>query len=116
ELNSLSSTVFSLIKDHIIDSTDIVVLSRKKSLSLTDTLWHANILDDRYFSTSADSLTTEEKKQVETSYQNLIQKENEQFCTALVQLIKNAQISVDSVQIPEGKLNTVIRGIPCTIK
>lgn len=115
ELNSLSSTVFSLIKDHIIDSTDIIMLSRKKSRSLTDTLWHANMLDDRYFSTKADSLTTEEKLKAGQAFVELLSNENQKFCKTIGTLVKKADVAIDSVQIPEGKFNAVIRGTPCVV-
>ncbi len=115
DLNSLSSTLFSVLKDHMIDSTDIVQLNNKKTLIQLDTIWHSHLFTDQYYVTSRDSLSVEERNDINLKFRDQIISENKQFCIDLNKLIKSVNVIKDSVQIPNNNLKVEFRNETCEI-
>ncbi len=116
QLNSLSSTLFGALSDHLIDSTDLVLLNSKKDLNMLDSLWYSNLFSERYFSTSADSLTSTQREEIHAEFMEKIKNDNQQFCTDLNRLITKIQVGIDSVQIPSQVFKVVLREDECTIQ
>ncbi|MEZ5103246.1 MAG: DUF4230 domain-containing protein [Draconibacterium sp.] len=108
--NSMSSTLFGIVRDRMIDSTDIVLMNTKKELQKLDTIWFSKIFSDKYFITSRDSLSPAEKDKLNLEFKEKIENDNQQFCTDFSRLMKAIEITKDSAQISTNNLSTTLRG------
>ena len=104
-LNNMSSNLFGVVSDRLIDSTDIVQLNQRKTLNKMDTLWYSSLFTDKYFNTSRDSLTTEEKNVTDSTFHVQINSDQTQFSNDLNRLISVIEVATDTLQLTSGNMS-----------
>lgn len=98
-LNNYSSLLFTILKDRMIDSTDIVQFDKQLTCNELDTLWYSKIFTSAYFSHSDDSLTQGQRLQADSVYNKTCSGSRADFCNDLKKLANNFRIKPDTVFI-----------------
>ena len=96
-LNNYSSLLFTMLKDRMIDSADIVRFDKHLVCNELDTLWYSKIFNSAYFSRSDDSLTQSQRQQTDSIWRKACFAARADFCKDLKKLVKSFCAEPDTI-------------------
>ncbi len=114
-LNNYASLLFSIVQDRLIDSTDLVRIADKSTLSALDTLWYCDLFTDQYFSKRKDSLSDQQKSTIDSNFIVANETAHLLFCKDLNQLIEKINIEADTADFINDQLQIVLQQDTCDV-
>lgn len=114
-LNNRSSLLFSIIKDRVVDSADLIRIAERSTFQHLDTLWYSNLFSSQYFNKKKDTLSKKEKLIIDSNFNVSIRTNHKYFCKDLKQLIEKIKIEPDSADFKRGNLQFILQQDTCEV-